>query len=264
MKFDAVIVGGGHNGLTTAAYLAKKLQRVLVLESRHLVGGAAVTEELIPGFKFSRGSYLSGLLRPKVISELNLASLHNLTLLPRPHHSFTPSLIHEGQSLLMSNDMVFTQNEIAKFSAKDAAQYPLYCDKLSKFARILDNVIDSIPPDISHPQLKLNATKLSSINFSEHLQTLQRLIPSVAALSDKNDAADFISLLLAPAEDILNSHFESEILKSTLATDAVIGALVSPKTPGSGYVLLHHVMNDGNWSYVEGGMGGERAKRALM
>jgi len=249
MLFDAIVIGAGHNGLTAAAYLAKQsFRRVLVLEKRSIIGGAAVTEEIVNGFKFSRCSYLAGLLRPGVIKELHLKE-HGLKLLHRPHHSFTPSLLHKNESLLMSNDMSFTQREIAKFSEKDAIQYPLYCQKLTKFANVLDSLIDSVPPQISA------VPSLSEVNLKEHIESLKRLYPAMKGLSEKNDVSDFVSLLLSPAQNILDEYFESEILKATLATDAVIGAMVSPQTPGSGYVLLHHVMNGGNWSYVEGGMG---------
>ncbi|XP_057864202.2 uncharacterized protein LOC131072144 isoform X3 [Cryptomeria japonica] len=192
-KWDALVIGGGHNGLTAAAYLAKSGLQVAVLERRHLLGGAAVTEELIPGFKFSRGSYLQSLLRPCVIRELDLER-HGLKLLARNPSSFTPAL--DGNYLLLGPDAVLNHTEISKFSKRDAEAY----------------------------------------------------------------SREFINLLLAPASKVLNEWFESEILKATLATDAVIGAMGSVHTPGSGYVLLHHVMGETNgvrgiWSYVEGGMG---------
>ena len=132
-RWDAIIVGGGHNGLTTAAYLAKAGKSVLVLERRHVLGGAAVTEELVPGFHFSRASYLCSLLRPVVIEELELKR-HGLRLHPRPHSSFTPLL--DGRSLLMGSAET-TREEIAKFSAADAEAYGRYEAEMEKFADIV-------------------------------------------------------------------------------------------------------------------------------
>ncbi|XP_058081420.1 uncharacterized protein LOC131229472 isoform X4 [Magnolia sinica] len=192
-KWDAVVVGGGHNGLTAAAYLARSGLSVAVLEKRHLVGGAAVTEELVPGFRFSRCSYLQSLLRPSVIRELDLKR-HGLKLLKRIPSSFTPCL--DGRYLLLGPDATFNHSEISKFSQKDAIAYP----------------------------------------------------------------RDFLEFLVSPASKVLNNWFQADVLKATLATDAVIGSMASAHTPGSGYVLLHHVMGEtdgdrGIWSYVEGGMG---------
>ncbi|KAG1368501.1 pyridine nucleotide-disulfide oxidoreductase domain-containing protein 2 [Cocos nucifera] len=252
-KWDAVVVGGGHNGLTAAAYLARSGLSVAVLEKRHLVGGAAVTEEIVPGFRFSRCSYLQSLLRPSVIQELELGR-HGLKLLRRNPSSFTPCL--DGRYLLLGPDGDLNHSEIAKFSKKDAMTYPRYEKQLQKFCEFMDFLLDSSTPEIRHdvPSLlgQLKAKLHSSAFWS-------RCLHRVVNLGQK-DTLDFMDLLLSPASKVLNNWFETEVLKATLATDAVIGSMASVHTPGSGYVLLHHVMGEtdgdrGVWSYVEGGMG---------
>ncbi|KAE8693275.1 AP-3 complex subunit sigma [Hibiscus syriacus] len=215
-KWDALVIGGGHNGLTAAAYLARGGLSVAVLERRHVIGGAAVTEELIPGFKFSRCSYLQSLLRPSVISELDLAR-HGLKLLKRNPSSFTPCL--DGRYLLLGPNKELNHSEISKFSKRDA-------DASKKVVRNFPIVI-------------------LYLVFSNDLTTLR----------------DFMDLLLSSASKVLNNWFETDVLKATLATDAVIGSTGSVSTPGGGYVLLHHVMGEtdgdrGIWTYIcEGGMG---------
>ena len=241
--YDALVVGGGHNGLVTAAYLARAGKTVCVLESRHVVGGAAVTEELVPGYKFSRGAYLGGLLRPGVIRELGLETKHGLRFYPRVHSSFTP--LHSGESLLMGQSEELNFREIAKFSAKDAEAYPRYEAQLKRFAHILENTLDAIPPDPA----SMHKTKPEEL--LEHMKTLGAGGRNVAKLG--GEVGSFLQFLTAPASQWLDMWFESEPLKATLATDAVIGAHVAASTPGTGYVLLHHVM--GEWAYVEGGMG---------
>ncbi|KAG2720065.1 hypothetical protein I3760_02G018600 [Carya illinoinensis] len=192
-KWDALVIGAGHNGLIAATYLARGGLSVAVLERRHVIGGAAVTEELIPGFKFSRCSYLLSLLRPSIIKELELVR-HGLKLLKPISQSFTPCL--DGSYLLLGPDDEQNYLEMLKFSKRDADAYP----------------------------------------------------------------RDFLDLLLSPTSKVLNTWFESDVVKATLAADAMIGSMASIHTPGSGYVLLHHVMGetDGEhniWSHVEGGMG---------
>ncbi|XP_019711268.1 uncharacterized protein [Elaeis guineensis] len=252
-RWDAVVVGGGHNGLTAAAYLARSGLSVAVLEKRHLVGGAAVTEEIVPGFHFSRCSYLQSLLRPSVIRDLELGR-HGLKLLRRNPSSFTPCL--DGRYLLLGPDGDLNHSEIAKFSKKDAMTYPRYEKQLQKFCEFMDFLLDSPTPEIRHDVPSL----LGQLNAKLHVSAFwSRCLHRVVNLGQK-DMLDFMDLLLSPTSKVLNNWFETEVLKATLATDAVIGSMASVHTPGSGYVLLHHVMGEtdgerGVWSYVEGGMG---------
>eukprot|EP01083_Nonionella_stella_P065922 173132_1 len=240
-KCDVVIIGGGHNGLVAASYLSgKKRFKVLVLERRHIVGGAAVTEEIVPGFKFSRASYLAGLLRPDIIDELNLEE-HGLKFLPRDPYSFTPR--EDGAYLMLGSDEEKNKMEIAKFSALDALAFPVYEQWLSEVRNIIPFLLDNEPLTLSRWPGFSKCRELFQLGKS-HPESFQSLC----------------ELLMSPASKILDRHFESDILKTTLATDAVIGAITSPSQPGSAYVLLHHVMgningNEGSWAYVEGGMG---------
>nr|XP_043615447.1 pyridine nucleotide-disulfide oxidoreductase domain-containing protein 2 [Erigeron canadensis] len=252
-KWDAIVIGGGHNGLTAAAYLAQSGLSVAVLERRHVIGGAAVTEEVIPGFKFSRCSYLQSLLRPSIIRDLELHR-HGLKLLKRSPSSFTPCL--DGRYLLLGPDAELNHSEISKFSQRDADAYPRYEKQLEKFCKFMDPLIDSSPPEAHQGVSSFNSRlkhKLQKSEFWAHC-----LHQSVSM--GQQGLVDFMDLLLSPASKVLNNWFESEVLKATLATDAVIGTTASAHTPGSGYVLLHHVMGEtdgdrGIWSYVEGGMG---------
>ncbi|OAY80989.1 Pyridine nucleotide-disulfide oxidoreductase domain-containing protein 2 [Ananas comosus] len=252
-KWDAVVVGGGHNGLVAAAYLARSGLSVALLEKRHLLGGAAVSEELVPGFLFSRCSYLLSLLRPSLIRELELER-HGLKLLRRSPSSFTPCL--DGRYLLLGADAELNHSEIAKFSKKDALAYPRYEKQLEKFCKFMDFLLDSPPPEIRHEAPSVVDGMKDMLHKSAFWS---RCLQHVLSLGQK-DMMDFLDLLLSPASKVLNNWFETEVLKATLATDAVIGSMATVHTPGSGYVLLHHVMGEtggerGVWSYVEGGMG---------
>uniref|UniRef100_A0A674HZ42 Pyridine nucleotide-disulfide oxidoreductase domain-containing protein 2 n=1 Tax=Terrapene triunguis TaxID=2587831 RepID=A0A674HZ42_9SAUR len=253
-EYDAVVIGGGHNGLVAAAYLQKSGVRTAVLERRHLLGGAAVTEEIVPGFKFSRASYLLSLLRPRISTELELQR-HGLRVYTRDPYSFTP-VLEDGQawrSLLLGHDMVETQRQIAQFSSKDAQAYPKYEAFLSRLVSALDPLLDAAPVD---PAAWSQGPLLQRLRALRGLQPLLR-----AGLALGKQLPQYYQVLTAPITRILDLWFESEPLKATLATDAVIGAMASPHTPGSGYVLLHHVMGElegrkGAWGYVAGGMGG--------
>lgn len=248
---DVIIIGGGHNGLVTAAYLAKQGLDVVVLERRGITGGAAVTEELIPGFKFSRASYLAGLLRPVVVQDLELEK-YGFKLLPRNPSSFTPSLLHsayKGKYLMLGSDAAKNHQSISQFSVKDADNYERYEAFLGKVREIVSPLLDNAPPQPNVGGLR------------ERLRTLGTMMEvGVASGRHRDVLVPFYELFTAPASHILDRWFDSEILKTTLATDAVIGALCSPTQAGSAYVLLHHVMGEaagqkGVWAYVEGGMG---------
>ncbi|XP_012687708.1 pyridine nucleotide-disulfide oxidoreductase domain-containing protein 2 [Clupea harengus] len=256
-QYDAVIIGGGHNGLVASAYLQKGGLKTVVLERRHILGGAAVTEELFPGFLFSRASYLLSLLRPHIYKDLELKK-HGLKVFMRDPHAFTP-MLEEGvggrppRSLLLGSDITKNQDEIGKFSKKDAQAYLAFLLHLEKLACAIHPLLDAPPVDVP------GVTQGSLRRRLGALKSLQPLLRSGLRLG--KNIPDFYELVTAPIMKILNRWFESEPLRATLATDSVIGAMTSPSTPGSGYVLLHHVMGElekekGSWGYVEGGMGG--------
>jgi phytoene dehydrogenase-like protein len=237
------VVGAGHNGLTAAAYLARAGLRTLVLERRDRVGGACVTEELWPGYRVSRAAYVVGLLRPAVVRELGLAG-HGLELIPRQPSSYTP--LPDGRGLLLGAGAAADREAIGRFSCRDAERYPAYEALLDGLARTIEPLLDRPPPEPARPR-------------PGDLPALLRAAAGALALGRELPAA--LSLLLGPARATLESWFESEPLRSTLATDAIIGAWASPSTPGTGYVLFHHVMGEtegrrGVWAYVRGGMGG--------
>jgi len=239
---DVVVIGAGHNGLTAAAYLARAGLRTLVVERRDVVGGACVSEELWPGFRVSRAAYVAGLLRPVVVSELGLRA-RGLELVRRSPSSFTP--VADGRGLLLGGGSASDADEIAAFSRRDAARYPAYERLLDRCARTLEPMLDVPPPSLPRPGMR-------------DLAPLART--ALRALRLGPDLPRAFGLLLGAARPLLESTFESEPLRSTLATDAVIGAWASPSMPGTGYVLFHHVMGDtggarGVWAYVRGGMG---------
>ncbi|KAG8435455.1 hypothetical protein GDO86_013405 [Hymenochirus boettgeri] len=254
-KYDAVLIGGGHNGLVAAAYLQRSGVNTAVLERRHVIGGAAVTEEIIPGFRFSRASYLLSLLRPQIYKDLELKK-HGVKVYFRDPHSFTPMLENRNgqkpRSLLLGGDMAENQRQIAMFSKRDAKAYPEYENFMNRLVCAIDPLLDSPPVDTSA------ITRGSLLKRLKSLKTLKPLMKAGITLG--SDIPKYYEVLTAPISKILDHWFESEPLKCTLATDAVIGAMASPATPGSGYVLLHHVMGElegkkGCWGYVEGGMG---------
>src|SRR5262249_5554507 len=252
-RFDCVIIGGGHNGLVAAAYLAKAGKKVCVLERRHVLGGCSVTEELWPGFKISVASYVISLFRPEIIRDLRLKQ-YGLNILPRDPSSFTPLL--DGRSLLMGPDERMTCREIAKFSRRDAERYLAYNRLLERVSAALEPLLAQPAPD----PLPL-PSDWRRIGVGKRLKDAGRMMELYRTLGGLgDDIPEALELLVGAARPILERWFESEVLRATLATDAVIGAFASPSYPGTAYVLLHHVMGEaggqrGVWGYVEGGMG---------
>ncbi|XP_008949014.1 pyridine nucleotide-disulfide oxidoreductase domain-containing protein 2 isoform X3 [Pan paniscus] len=255
-EYDVVVIGAGHNGLVAAAYLQRLGVNTAVFERRHVIGGAAVTEEIIPGFKFSRASYLLSLLRPQIYTDLELKK-HGLRLHLRNPYSFTP-MLEEGagskvpRCLLLGTDMAENQKQIAQFSQKDAQVFPKYEEFMHRLALAIDPLLDAAPVDMAAFQHGSLLQRMRS------LSTLKPLLKAGRILGAQ--LPRYYEVLTAPITKVLDQWFESEPLKATLATDAVIGAMTSPHTPGSGYVLLHHVMGglegmQGAWGYVQGGMG---------
>ncbi|MCH7903551.1 MAG: NAD(P)/FAD-dependent oxidoreductase [Armatimonadetes bacterium] len=244
VTYDAIIIGAGHNGLVCAAYLAKAGKKVIVLERRDIVGGAAVTEEIFPGYKCSRASYVNSLFRPKIIRDLELKSF-GLEFIPRQPASFSP--FPDGSHLMLGADMQENQKEIAKFSTKDAEAYP-------KYEAMLDRIVSFVEPTWDQPPPSAMSGKPGDVlSLAKMGMKAKKLGPGFL-----QDTADVFTL---SAADFLDRWFESEALKSTLVTDGVIGAMAGPYSPGTAYVLLHHVMGEtdgvrGVWAYVRGGMGG--------
>ncbi|RZF43771.1 hypothetical protein LSTR_LSTR009194 [Laodelphax striatellus] len=260
-KYDAVIIGGGHNGLVAAAYLARSGRQVCVLERRHIVGGAAITEEIIPGFQFSRASYVLSLLKPEIIDDLDLKE-HGLKLHFRNPGSYTPLRQHywestkRGRSLTLGSNYDENREQIAQFSEKDAQNYLHY-------ERLLFNVVKSISPlmDVSSHTLMEEFINKNILQKIITICTHKELRNAVLALSSmRSETRDLYLFLTASISSILDEWFESEPIKATLATDALIGTMADCNTLCTGYGLLHHMMGNidgrlGAWAYPEGGMG---------
>ncbi len=241
-RYDAIIIGAGHNGLVTACYLAKAGRKVLVLERRYLVGGACVTEESFPGFKVSTAAYVHSLFRPEIVRDLRLRE-YGFIVLERNPSSFTP--FPDGRSLLLGPDPELNRREIAKFSPLDAERYPRYEAMLEWIASVVEPLLTITPPNLLRPGWK------DVVRFIKIGRMFLRL---------GSRLGETLEVLTGAARPILDRWFESEQLKATLATDAIIGTMASPSTPGTAYVLLHHVMGETNgkrgiWGYVKGGMG---------
>src|SRR6185437_2248017 len=243
MKYDAIVIGGGHNGLVTACYLARAKWKVLVLERRYIVGGACVSEQTWPGYKVSTAAYVNSLFRPEIIADLHLRD-YGFEPIERDPASFSPFL--DGRYLMLGTGSSRDVDEISKFSRKDAENYPRYEAMLERVASVVEPTLVQVPPNLLRPTLQqlFQAGKMG--------KALQRLGPAMG---------EAIEVLTGAARPILDRWFESEELKATLATDAIIGAFMAPSMPGTAYVLFHHVMGETNgkrgvWSYVRGGMGG--------
>ncbi|MBL8520742.1 MAG: NAD(P)/FAD-dependent oxidoreductase [Betaproteobacteria bacterium] len=239
---DAIVIGGGHNGLVCACYLAARGWRVRVLERRGVVGGAAVTEEFHPGFRNSTASYTVSLLNPKVIRDLQLAK-HGLRVIERPFSNFLP--LNERDYIKVGGGLAATQAEVARFSRKDADALPAYYAMLDRVAAVLKDVLLETPPNVGGGIVDM----LQAWKVGKRMKQL-----------DMAARRDVMDLFTKSAGDVLDQWFESDPIKACFGFDSVVGNYASPYTPGSAYVLLHHVFGEVNgkqgiWGHAVGGMG---------
>ncbi|MBH31560.1 MAG: amine oxidase [Candidatus Marinimicrobia bacterium] len=240
-KYDAIVIGGGHNGLTTAAYLARDGKKVLLLERRHVLGGAAVTEEIFPGFKFSVCSYVVSLLKPNIIRDLQL-SRFGLELVPL-ESTFTPL---EGDYLIRCADNDLTRQELYRHSPNDAEAYNKFGQTMSQIGMAVRPILNTMAPD---------PTKLG-FSGARTLMDLGRHFRSLG--SDKFE--QLAKLMTMSSADFLDEWFEFEPLKATMSASGIIGTFMGPKSPGSAYVMLHHYMGEIDgvfraWGFQRGGTG---------
>ncbi len=242
-QYDAIVVGGGHNGLVNGAYLAKAGLKVLILERRHLVGGAAITEELVPGFHFTTFSYALSLLRPDIIQELDLVSNGFMPILMPS--SFAP--MENGDYLLLGQDRDENLKEIMRHSAHDADAMDRYEHDVERVCQLIKPLFDRVPPNIFGKS-------------EEDLDDLAWLAGHLRGAEQKV-MHDAVRMLTGSAADFLDDYFESDILKGYLASSGIIGTKVGPMSQGSGLVLLFHSMGEhdghfGSWAFHKGGNGG--------
>ncbi len=242
-QLDALIIGGGHNGLVAAGYLSRSGLKVAVLERRSVLGGACVTEELWPGFKVSTLSYLCSLLQPRIIEDLELERF-GYHIYPKDPSFFTA--FPDGRHIFFWQDARKTVEEIAKFSRRDAEYYPKYEEELAALAEWVESLLLETPPNIVRRRLG-------------DLAALGKLGLRTLRLGDAG-LARMVKIMTQSAREFLDERFESNEIKTTLATDGVIGANGGPATPGTAYILLHHVMGGaagarGLWGFIRGGMG---------
>jgi phytoene dehydrogenase-like protein len=241
--YDAIVIGGGHNGLVNGAYLAKAGLRTLILERRNLVGGAAITEELRPGFWFTTFSYALSLLRPDIIHDLELTK-HGFMPLLMPS-TFAP--MENGDYLLLGQDRGENIREIARHSKHDADAYDAFEHDVNRVLQVIKPLLDQVPPDIfSNDPSELMALAALGKRFRD-------LEPKVLH--------DAVRLLTGSAADFLDDYFESDILKGYLASSSIIGTKVGPYSQGSGLVLLYHFIGEhdgvfGAWAFHKKGNGG--------
>ncbi len=242
MKYDSVIIGGGHNGLVAAAYLARGGRKVLVLERRELVGGCAVTEEIWPGYRVSTAAYLTSLLQERIVRDLELERFGYRVDAKDPAFF---SAFPDGRHFFMWQDRAKTLAEIAKFSRHDAEVYPAYEDQLERLSQVVERLLLATPPQFP-PR---------AIDFVDYL----KLAGKLRGLGPR-DMVALVKIFTQSAAEFLDEWFQSEEVKVTLATDGVIGANGGPRSPGTAYILLHHCMGGvaghrGLWGFVRGGMG---------
>ncbi|MGB7186441.1 MAG: NAD(P)/FAD-dependent oxidoreductase, partial [Candidatus Acidiferrales bacterium] len=241
-SYDVIIIGGGHNGLVNAAYLARAGKKVLVLERRYVLGGAAVTEEIIPGFKFSVCSYVVSLLRPEIIRDLDLPR-HGLEILPLDG-TFTP--MPNGDHLWRVNDHAKTRRELVRHSRRDAEAYDEFGKEMVQMCRFVKPLLAMTPPDPT----SLHPSGLRKFAF------LARRFQSLPAEEKYN----LVQLMTMSAADFLDQWFETDVLKATMSASGIIGTFLGVRSPGTAYVLLHHYMGeiDGAfraWGFSRGGTG---------
>ena len=240
--YDVIVIGGGHNGLVCAYYLARAGKKVCVLERREIVGGAAITEEFHPGFRNSVASYAVSLLSPKVIDEMDLAR-YGLKIVIRPMAYFAPT--PDGRHLLLGRDAAENDAAIARHAPKDVAAYHAYHERLDRLVDLLRKMLGVTPPNVGGGIRDI----MAAMGLANDMRKL--------GLEGQRDLIDFFG---KSAGEILDHWFESELLKGMLGFDAITGFYGSPYTPGSAYVLLHHVFGEANgvkgaWGHAIGGMG---------